>query len=181
MNIELKNWYKILAPRPVVLISTIDTHGRSNAAPYSFVMPLSSEPPLVGFASALKRHTLSNIRQTKEFVLNIPSEEMIDQMWICAKPYPEGVSEIKEAELTEEKARRVAVPRIKESIGWIECVLEFEKEVGDHVLVVGKVLHTEVKDKWWQDDRYVPIQAKPILHIGGREFAIPGWATEPLD
>ncbi|MEK7812478.1 MAG: flavin reductase family protein [Candidatus Desantisbacteria bacterium] len=180
MELELKNWYKILCPRPVVLISTIDTQGISNAAPYSFVMPISCQPAMVGFASGLKRHTLTNIRETKEFILNIPSEEIIDQVWQCAKPYPCGVSEIRETGLTEKKAEKVSVPRIGECIGWIECRYEFEQEIGDHVLIVGHVLYSQVKDEWWKDDKYQAIQAKPLLHIGGSEFGIPGWATEPV-
>jgi flavin reductase (DIM6/NTAB) family NADH-FMN oxidoreductase RutF len=181
MELELKNWYKILCPRPVVLISTIDIQGISNAAPYSFVMPISCQPAMLGFASAPRHHTLTNIRETKEFILNIPSEEIIDQMWKCAKPYPKGVSEIIETGLTEEKAKMVSVPRIGECIGWIECSLEFEKEIGDHVMIVGQVLSSQIRDEWWKDDKYQAIQAKPLLHISGLEFSIPGWATEPVE
>lgn len=181
MELELKNWYKILSPRPVVLISTIDAQGESNAAPYSFVMPISCQPAMIGFASAPKHHTLFNIRQTKEFILNIPSEGIIDQSWQCAKPYPQGVSEIKETGLSFEPAMKVSVPRIGECLGWLECRCEFEKEIGDHVMVVGQVLHAEIRDEWWKNDKYLAISAKPLLHIGGSEFAIPGWATEPVE
>ncbi|MEW6189656.1 MAG: flavin reductase family protein, partial [Actinomycetota bacterium] len=94
MKLELGNFYKILAPRPAVLISTIDGRGRTNVAPFSFVMPVSRTPPLIAFALAPQRHTLANIRETREFVVNIVPEEILDELLICGKSFPKGVSEI---------------------------------------------------------------------------------------
>jgi len=172
MKIDNEKFYRVLAPRTVVLITTADKEGRTNAAPFSFVMPVSSNPPLVAFASAPQRHTLANIRETKEFVLNMPSEDMLDKLWICADSFPKGVSEIKQASLTEMKSATVAVPGIEESIGRIECVLEFEKEAGDHVIVVGKVVNAEIKDIFWRDGGFDIPKAKPILHVTGKDFAV---------
>ncbi len=158
---EIQNFYKLLAPRPVVLISTIDGNGNSDAAPYSFIMPVSQNPPLIGFSSVNTRKTLKNIRETKEFVVNIPAEEILPNLWKCAQySGNERNDKISYANLTAEKSGKVNVPRIKECAGWIECKLEFEKEFNDRVLVVGSVVECEGKEG------FCP------LHIGGNKFGI---------
>ncbi len=172
MKLEKEKFYRILAPRPAVLITTIDKEGRINAAPFSFVMPVSSNPPLVAFASALPRDTLSNIRETGEFVINMPSEGILDKLWICSEKLPKGISEIEKASLSEIKSNIVLVPRIEESFGWLECVLEFEKEAGDHIIVVGRVVDVEVKDIFWREEKLDVPKAKPLLHITGKDFVV---------
>ncbi|MDI6821357.1 MAG: flavin reductase family protein [Actinomycetota bacterium] len=179
MKLELGNFYKILAPRPAVLISTIDARGRTNAAPFSFVMPVSRTPPLIAFALAPQRHTLANIRETREFVVNIAPEEILDELWICGKSFPKGVSEIRESGLTERKSKIVKAPGIEECIGWFECTLEFEKEAGDHVIVVGRVLNAEVKDEFFREGEFDLLKAKPLMHLGGENFAIPERIARP--
>ncbi|MFN3527524.1 MAG: flavin reductase family protein [Candidatus Altarchaeaceae archaeon] len=161
---KVEDFYKVIAPRPIGLISTIDKEGNPNAAPFSFIMPASTEPEILCFASAPERRTLKNIRETKEFIVNIPSEENLEKLWFCAKKYT-GKNKIKDAGFTEENAKKVKVPRIKECIAWIECSLYLEKELGDHVLVFGKVLEVDaIEDS--------PLKA--LMHIGGNKFCIPG-------
>ena len=170
MELKTENFYEILSPRCTVLISTIDNEGRSNAAPFSFVTPVSADPPLVLFAAAPNRHTLVNARETGEFVLNIVPERLLDKLWTCSKAFPKGVSEIEEAGLSERKSRRVKTPSIEECVGWIECQLEFEKEAGDHILVVGRVVNAECKDEFLRQGQFDVSQVKPVMHIRGRRF-----------
>ena len=113
MELSLSKWYKVLAPRPAVLISTVNIRGNPNAAPFSFVMPCSSEPPLIAFSSDPDHHTVKNILETKDFVVNIPSRKLLKQLWVCATDFPYGVSEIKKANLTEEKSIKVHTIRSK--------------------------------------------------------------------
>jgi len=179
MKLQLSDFYRILAPRPAVLISTLDGEGVPNAAPFSFVMPVSSDPPLVAFASAPGRHTLANIRETGEFVINIAPANIIDELWVCSESFPKGVSEIEEAGLTERKSKSIKVPSIKECVGWIECTLEFEKEAGDHVIIVGRVVNAEAKDELFTEGKFDVLKAKPLMHLTGRDFAIPGRIINP--
>jgi len=166
-------FYKALAPRPVVLISTIDKKGRPNAAPFSFVMPVSIDPGIIAFASAPNRDTLLNIRETKEFVVNVPSENILKGLWLCAINVPRGVNEIERSGLHEEKSRVVKPPRIRECIAWFECKLKFEREMGDHVIVVGDVLCSEIRDELIRDNGNLDVgKARVLMHIGGNEFGI---------
>jgi len=173
MELEPRNFYEILSPRCTVLISTADSEGKPNAAPFSFVTPVSTNPPLVLFAAAPTRHTLANARESGEFVLNIVPEHLLDKLWVCSRPFPRGVSEIGEAGLTERRSRAVNPPSIEECVAWIECRLEFEREAGDHVLVVGRVVHAECKDEFMSKGEFDISRAKPLMHIRGRRFAAP--------
>lgn len=179
MRIKAESFYEILSPRCTVLVSTIDREGRPNAAPFSFVTPVSSDPPLVLFAAAPRRHTLANVRETGEFVLNLVPEGLLDQLWVCSKAFPKGVSEIKESGLAERKSAMVKPPGIAECIGWIECRMEFEKEAGDHILVVGKVVHAECPDEVFRNNRFDILLARPVMHIRSTRFAVADRIVEP--
>ena len=179
MKINIERFYEILSPRCTVLISTQDKAGRPNAAPFSFITPVSSSPPLVLFAAAPQRHTLANVRETGEFVLNIVPEHLLDSLWVCSKAFPKGVNEIRESGLTERKSTIVKVPGIEECVGWIECQVELEKEAGDHILVVGKVVNAECKDEFSKQGQFDVSAAKPVMHISGRRFAIAGRTLQP--
>lgn len=179
MQVKPEDFYEILAPRCTVLISTIDEQGRPNAAPFSFVTPVSANPPLVLFAAAPKRHTLANVRKTGEFVLNIVPEQLLDNLWVCSKAFPEGVNEITESGLTERRSTIVKTPGIEECVGWIECQFEFEKGAGDHVLVVGSVVNVEAKDKFFEQGQFDISRAKPVMHIRGRRFAVAERTIQP--
>jgi flavin reductase (DIM6/NTAB) family NADH-FMN oxidoreductase RutF len=170
MEIALSGFYEVLSPRCTVLISTVDKDGNSNAAPFSFVTPVSLKPPLLLFAAAPERHTLANARETGDFVFNVVPEELLDKLWLCARAFPVGVSEIEEAGLTERKSRKVKSPSIEECIGWVECKLEFEKEAGDHILVIGRVVHAECRDEFIDGDKFSVSRAKPVMHVKGRRF-----------
>ena len=170
MEIAPSSFYEILSPRCTVLISTVDREGKVNAAPFSFLSPVSSNPPLLLFAATPTRHTLANVRETGDFVLNIVPEELLDKLWLCSKPFPKGVNELEEAELTERKSKQVKSPSIEECVGWIECQFEFEKEAGDHIIVVGRVIHAECKDEFMQEGEFDVSRAKPVMHIRGKRF-----------
>ncbi len=105
-------------------------------------------------------------------MLNIVPEGLLDKLWVCSKAFPKGVSEIEKAGLTERKSKKVKSPSIEECVGWIECQLEFEKEAGDHILVVGRVVHAECKDEFMAKGEFDVSKAKPVMHIRGRRFVV---------
>ena len=174
MELSLRQWYKVLSPRPVVIVSTVNLKGVSNAAPFSFVMPTSCDPPLIAFASSPDHHTVKNILKTKDFVVNIPSYEILKKLWVCASYFPAGVSEIKKADLTEEESTKVKSPRIKECFAYFECKLFRSYMAGDHLLIVGKILQADIRDEYLSGGKYLITQANPLMHIGGSEFGLLG-------
>jgi flavin reductase (DIM6/NTAB) family NADH-FMN oxidoreductase RutF len=172
MEVSISDFYELMSPRCTVLISTIDGNGNTNAAPFSFVTPVSTDPPLLLFAAVPARHTLANARETGDFVINMVQEELLDKLWVCSKAFPKGTSEISEARLTERASRKVKSPSIQECYGWIECTLEFEKEAGNHVLVVGRVVSAECRDGYISDGEVDIPSARPVMHTGGNRFVV---------
>ncbi len=133
-------------PLPVVLISTVSKDGIRNAAPWSCVMPILRPLDLVVIASWLKRDTLDNIRQTGEFVINVPPAEMADEVMICAKNFPPEVDEFEMAGLKARPSARIKPPGIDGCLAWMECTLDEEILRDRYSLIVGRVVHLEIDD-----------------------------------
>ena len=91
---KVEHAYRLLAPRPTIIVTTKSIEGNVNAAPFSFTMPVSINPPLLAFASVPTHHTFKNIDDTGEFVVNIPNENILDKLSITGEKFPEGVNEI---------------------------------------------------------------------------------------
>lgn len=139
--------YQLLSPRPILLITTLNSKRAANAAPVSFTTPVSFSPPIVMISLAPVRHSYRNILETKEFVINILSRECLDQVLRCAVPYQEGVNKLQQAGLKWYSSKIVNPPRVKEAKAWIECKLLEERKFGDHMVILGEVLAAEVKDE----------------------------------
>ncbi|WP_231551427.1 flavin reductase family protein [Methanobacterium sp. SMA-27] len=119
-----ENAYRLLAPRPTIIVTTKSKNGNVNAAPFSFTMPVSINPPLLAFASVPTHHTFKNIEETKEFVVNIPNEDILDKLWITGEKFPEDINEIEKAGLTQIKSSKVSPPKIGECVAqWnVKCI-----------------------------------------------------------
>ncbi|MGA7876681.1 MAG: flavin reductase family protein [Desulfoferrobacter sp.] len=145
--------FKRFFPLPVTIITTIDLEGTPNAAPYSCVMPILRPLPLIALASALPRDTLRNIRSSGEFVVNVMGKPGFREAVKCAKNYPPGVNELAEEGVATLPASKVAPPRIKDAIGWIEARLENEVTGDKYALIIGRVVCSEVNDLYLEEGK----------------------------
>ncbi|MDQ1252420.1 MAG: hypothetical protein QG646_1541, partial [Euryarchaeota archaeon] len=107
---------------PVALISTISKEGIRNAAPWSNITPILRPLEEIMLASWLKRDTLVNIRETGEFVTNIPLVGMEEAVMICSRNYPPEVDEFEMAGLNPHPSEKVRSPGIEGCIAWAECI-----------------------------------------------------------
>lgn len=140
-------WTQFALPEPIVLVTTVDKEGRENAAPKSWIMPCgSSDLPMLAFGCDMSHDTAKNIMETKEFVVNIPSIDIIRQVMVCDEPLPRGKSEIKKAGLTSIPSEKVNPPRIKECKAHAECKLEWYKVFDSSVMFVGKIVAASVDE-----------------------------------
>lgn len=151
---------QVLFPRLVGLVTTCGREGKPNVATFSFIMPVSFEPKYLAFSISAKRYSFKNLEETKEFVLNIPTKDMLDKVWICGSYSGRDVNKFEKAKLETEKSKVVKPPRIKGCSVQLECKIEFMKEFGDHHIVVGKVVEEHVEKEKFE----------PILHFSGNEF-----------
>jgi len=151
---------QILYPRLTVLITTCDGSGKPDVATFSFFMPVSFEPKYVAFAVAPQRLTFANLREVREFVVNVPTIEMLNEVWICGSVSGREADKFKLTGLTAVPSVKVKPPRIKECPVQLECAVEWMGEFGDHWLVAGKVVAEHVER----------MDFEPILHYSGRRF-----------
>lgn len=149
---ELKpEMFKRILPLPVTLITTVDKKGVPNAAPYSCVMPVLRPLDLIAVAFALPRDTLKNIRETGEFVVNVMGKPSFRKAIKCAKTYPPEVNELEEVGLEAFPSKVVKPPRVKDAVGWIEARYHKELEDERYTIVVGKVVHAEINDRFLEN------------------------------
>lgn len=147
--------YTILAglvtPRPIALTTTLDEHGRLNAAPFSFFNVLGDSPPIVGLcpgdrAPGVPKDTARNIRLTQEFVVNLVDEALAEAMNLCAASLPPGEDETRHAGLATLPSTSVNPPRLAASPASLECRSIGIFEIGANRLVIGEVLRVHARD-----------------------------------
>jgi flavin reductase (DIM6/NTAB) family NADH-FMN oxidoreductase RutF len=181
--------YKLLVstitPRPIAWIVSQSASGRLNAAPFSFFNAFAGNPPVIGIGigshePGRPKDTRANIRETKQFVVNLVSEEVAEAMNITAIEFPREVEELKQAGLTTAPSLHVKPPRIAESPVAFECELLQIVELGSESgLVLGKVLAMHVHDEFVLDERKQYIDT-PNLKLIGRMHGT-GWYARTSD
>jgi len=145
-----------IAPRPICFASTIDAAGNVNLSPFSFFNLFSSKPPIVVFSPSRRvrdnttKHTLQNVEEVPEVVINIVDYDMVQQTSLASCEYPKGTSEFVKAGFTEEKATLVAPPMVKEAKIKLECKVNEVKPLGTEGgagnLVIAEVLCMHIND-----------------------------------
>lgn len=148
--------YKLLIglviPRPIAWISTRSENGVANCAPFSFFNVFSEEPPLcvIGInprSDGALKHSLKNIRRTREFVVNLVDEATANAMHVSSHEFAEDESEFEKTGLTEARAALVQHPRIAEAAACLECRLERLIEIsGTRELVLGEILLVHARE-----------------------------------
>ncbi len=155
-------------PMPVVLISTISQDGIRNAAPWGCITPILRPRDEILIASWLKRDTLENIRQTGEFVVNVPRSDMEKVVEICARSFPPEVDEFAEAGLTPRPSAVVRPPGIEGCVAWMECTLVEEILREGYSLIIGRVVHLEGNDSFFDEKGGMDVErARPMCMVLG--------------
>ena len=145
-----------ILPRPIAFVSTRSSEGILNLAPFSFFTVISANPPVICFCPMIRggerprKDTLVNIEATREFVVNIVSEDFAAKMNMCSGEYPPEVSEFEISGLTPVPSELVKPPRVAESRVNMECKLHQVVHVSPKFLggslVMGEVLRFHVRD-----------------------------------
>ena len=188
-NTTAENIYKLLVstvvPRPIAWVTTQDIDGTVNAAPFSFFNAVSGNPPVVAIGIGGRgpgdvKDTGGNIRRTGEFVVNLVSNKLAEQMNITAIDFEKSVNELAEAGLTTAPSSHVKPPRIAESPVSFECERLVIVEVGiDRAVILGKVVAIHVADECVMDKDRCYIDT-PKLDLIGRMHGR-GWYARTTD
>jgi flavin reductase (DIM6/NTAB) family NADH-FMN oxidoreductase RutF len=165
ISVPLSKSVRLISPRLTVLINTVDEKGELNSSPYSWIFPLSFNPPLIGVGIGGK-HKLSyiNSKKTGEFVVCVVSEDFGQQAVNCEKSHNPGDKLWEKHGLHVKKSKEVKVPRIREAKVILECkVTQFLEYDGDHIILVGRVVHAEAEEGGLDE-------INPLLHDSGEKF-----------
>ncbi|MET8829297.1 flavin reductase family protein [Streptomyces sp. NPDC004610] len=161
----------LVVPRPIAWVSTLSADGVRNVAPHSYFTIASHDPPHVVFSSTAVRDTLTNIRATGEFVVNVVSAELVTAMNLTSADFPPGEDEFGWAGLAQASAVRVAAPRVARAKAHLECRFVREVPVGGSALVIGEVLHLHVAPEVWRAGRVDPELLAPVARLSGSAYA----------
>jgi flavin reductase (DIM6/NTAB) family NADH-FMN oxidoreductase RutF len=151
----------VIAPRPICFASTIDKEGNVNLSPFSFFNMFSANPPIVVFSPSRRirnnttKHTLENVLEVPEVVINIVTYDMVQQTSLASCEFAKGVNEFIKAGFTEEPATLIRPPMVKESKIKMECKVLEVKPLGDVAgsgnLVICEVLRLHIADSLLDD------------------------------
>ena len=185
-TINHQDAYKLIIgsilPRPIAFVSTLSPEGVPNLAPFSFFTGVCSNPPTVLFcpmrrgSDGEKKDTLINIEATREFVVNVVSEEIVCQMNETAGEYPRNVNEFEKAGLTPVASDIIQPPRVLESPVSMECALNQivyvgDGSVGSGSIVIGTVLRFHIREDLYENGRIDTVGLKPVSRLAGAAYA----------
>jgi flavin reductase (DIM6/NTAB) family NADH-FMN oxidoreductase RutF len=154
-SVAYKLMIGLVAPRPIALITSMDENGHINAAPFSAYNYLCTDPPIIAVgvqnrpeAKSVPKDTARNIRLMQEFVVNIVTEDIAQQMNICATDFPHEISEIEVAGFTTAPSDVIKTPRIAEAHAALECREYASIEIGRSRIILGRVVSAYVEDQF---------------------------------
>lgn len=173
----------LITPRPIAWVTTLNEDGAVNAAPFSFFNAFGADPPIIGFSPGDRddgspKDTARNIRRTHEFVVNLVDESTAEAMNRTSASLPYGVSELKNAGLTEVASSVVGPPRIGESPASLECKEWGTLQIGGNRLIIGLVRRVHVRDGLIDPDK-LRIRTEKLDVIG--RMASPSWYCRTRD
>lgn len=163
----------IIAPRPIGWISSRDAKGNVNLAPYSFFNAFCYKPPIIGFSSTNWKDSAGNIQDTGEFVWNLATKDLAQQMNATAAHVAQDVDEFRIAGLTAVPSNLVGVPRVGESPVAMECkltqIVQLQGANGEKAqawVTFGEVVAVHIDKSLIRDGVYQTALARPIVRAG---------------
>lgn len=169
-----------VAPRPICFASTIDENGNRNLSPFSFFNVFGAKPPILIFSPARRvrdntvKHTLDNVLQMKEVVINIVNYDIVQQMSLSSCEYPQGVDEFVKAGLTPIASDLVKPFRVKEAPVQLECkvlqVIPTGEEGGAGNLVICEVVCMHVNDEVLNEQGMIDIHKIDLVARMGGDY-----------
>jgi len=164
----------IVAPRPIGWIST-RAEGGDNLAPYSFFNAVAYDPPQVMFASTGVKDSLTNIRHTGVFCVNIVGQAQFLAMSLSSGSYARDVDEFEQAGLSKATCNQIDCPRVADAPAALECrMTEIVTLAGTaNFMVLGEVVGVHLRDDCLIQGRFDPTVWKPVARMGYQDYAMP--------
>ncbi|MDO8542454.1 MAG: flavin reductase family protein [Opitutaceae bacterium] len=176
------NWMiSTILPRPIAWVSTISLEGKTNLAPFSFFQGVTSNPPTLMFVpvnnrDGVKKDTVRNIEQVPEFVVNLVSHALAEEMNNTSALLPYGESEFERFGITATPSERIRPPRVAAAPVAFECTLDRIVHIGEGPLaanvVFGRIHIAHVSDVvFGPDSKLDPAKLDLIGRMGGETYS----------
>ncbi len=173
-----------VAPRPICFASTMDAEGNVNLSPFSFFNVFSAKPPIMIFSPARRvrdntiKHTLENVLETREVVINIVNYAMVQQMSLTSTEYAKGINEFNKAGFTEIPSEKVRPPRVAEAPVQFECkvneVISLGDEGGAGNLIIAEVVQLHIDEAILDANGKIdPVKIDTVARLGGNWYSRP--------
>jgi flavin reductase (DIM6/NTAB) family NADH-FMN oxidoreductase RutF len=170
-NLEtLDKFYQYAFPMLTVLVTCNDNKQNTNIITISWQTTLSKNPPLYGIALHRKRYSYKLIQGTQEFVVNFLSDKYLTDVHFCGTHSGKNTEKIKHTKLTFTPSKLLATPRITEAYAHFECKLEDSISVGDHELLVGKVINASADPQVFTNELLNIEKIQPIYYRGSNSY-----------
>jgi len=172
VDVDLPRAYRLLHPRHTVLVTCSDKTGKANVITLAWTMPTSIKPPLLVMSIRPERYSHRFIEETGEFVVNVPTMEIVKQTLYCGRVSGRECDKFETVPLTPLPARMVQPPIIKECVAHLECRVVQTITTGDHTLFVGQILTAYVNEGVFAKTAktFKVRKMKPVFHMGGDSF-----------
>ncbi|HZJ06512.1 MAG TPA: flavin reductase family protein [Nocardioidaceae bacterium] len=171
------NPYRILTalvvPRPIAWISTVSADGVGNLAPHSFFTVACARPPIVQFTSVGDKDTLRNVRETRECVINVAPQSLMDDVNASSARFDSSVDEAMCLNIAMEPSAKVKPPRVAASPASIECLFHSNIELGDSTVVFLDVVAFTVLESALEDGHPTMDHLQPLSRLGRNEWGLP--------
>jgi flavin reductase (DIM6/NTAB) family NADH-FMN oxidoreductase RutF len=164
-------FYRLLHPMHTVLVSCVCEEAKPNIITLSWAMPTSNDPPLIAISLSPRRYSHLLIEKSGEFIVNIPTLELLQALVACGSFTGRSFDKFKKANLTPMPAKKVKAPAIRECIAHLECKVESQFATGDHTVFVGRVLESYANIGVFTET-YDLKKARMLYHLGGNNFAV---------
>ena len=169
----------IVAPRPIGWITSMSSRGEINLAPYSFFNAISDRPPIVLFSSEGLKDSAAFVEETKEFVCNLATFDLRNEMNNTSGDYPRGVNEMEECGVTPAPSRLVRPPRVAASPCALECKLlrivhldDLDGRPSNRYVAFGQVVGVHIDDRFISNGRLDTAAMRPIARCGYSDYAV---------
>jgi|GEM_PF-79665 len=166
-----------VAPRPIALVSSMDTDGVVNLSPFSFFNAFGANPPVIIVSPAYRgkdgtpKHTFENIVSTREFTVSASTYDMVEQINLASADYPQGVDEFVKSGLTKLPSKNVSPPGVAESPFIMECRLLQHIDTGGKPaagnLLLGEVVLFHVRESAFEGEHIDPQRLDLVARMGG--------------
>ena len=184
-NTESSALYKLLTgtviPRPIAWVATIDDNGIDNLAPFSFFNVVSEDPPHIMFSTVRtgnkNKDTLNNILANLQFVVNLVTEDVVDQMNTTSQSVAADINEFELANVTPIESIYIKPKRVKESLVQFECEMVHHYFIEKHqnggaCIIIGKIITMHIDDSILMENHKIDLEKyKPVARLAGSNYS----------